>query len=216
MRNLAAALGLAVALLMGGAGTSWAADLQKGWAAFEKGDGATALRELTPLAEQGDALAQAALELIYDKAQGVPQDYKAAARWYRLAAEQGLAWAQYHLGHMYEAGQGVPQDYKAAARWYRLAAEQGYAAAQNNLGAMYLNGEGVLQDNVRGHMWANIAAANGGSENASKNRDLAAKRMSPTAIESAQRLARECMARDYKGCRPCENSARVGEISKFS
>ena len=180
MRNLAAALGLAVALLMGGAGTSWAADLQKGWAAFEKGDGATALRELTPLAEQGDALAQAALELIYDKAQGVPQDYKAAARWYRLAAEQG------------------------------------YAAAQNNLGAMYLNGEGVLQDNVRGHMWANIAAANGGSENASKNRDLAAKRMSPTAIESAQRLARECMARDYKGCRPCENSARVGEISKFS
>ena len=56
---------------------------------------------------------------------GVPQDYKEAVKWYRLAAEQGYADAQYNLGLMYSNGEGVPQDYKEAVKWYRLAAEQG-------------------------------------------------------------------------------------------
>ena len=82
-------------------------------------------------------------------AEGVPQDYKEAVKWYRLAAEQGDATAQYNLGIMYDNGQGVPQDYKEAIKWYRLAAEQGNAKAQYNLGAMYDNGEGVPQDYAR-------------------------------------------------------------------
>jgi len=48
---------------------------------------------------------------MYDKGQGVPQDYKEAVRLYRLSAEQGIAQAQYNLGLMYDKGQGVPQDY---------------------------------------------------------------------------------------------------------
>ena len=62
---------------------------------------------------------------MYDKGQGVPQDYAEAVKWYRLAAEQGDADAQYNLGVMYDNGQGVPQDYAEAVKWYRLAAEQG-------------------------------------------------------------------------------------------
>ena len=61
MRNLTAALCLAVALLMGGTGISWGADYQKGFKAHQRGDYATALREWTPLAEQGDASAQFSL-----------------------------------------------------------------------------------------------------------------------------------------------------------
>ena len=34
---------------------SWSADLQKGLTAYQRGDYATALREWTPLAEQGSA-----------------------------------------------------------------------------------------------------------------------------------------------------------------
>ena len=70
------------------------------------------------------------------KGQGVPQDYKTAVKWYRLAAEQGYVRAQYNLGLMYANGQGVPQDYKTAVKWFRLAAEQGNADAQYNLGVM--------------------------------------------------------------------------------
>ena len=34
---------------------------------------------------------------MYDNGQGVPQDYKTAVKWYRLAAEQGHAAAQNNL-----------------------------------------------------------------------------------------------------------------------
>jgi uncharacterized protein len=153
MRNLTAAPCLAVALLMGGIAISWGADFQKGLEAAERGDYATALREWTPLAKQGDADAQINLGLIYDKGHGVQQDYKAAAKWYRLAAEQEDADAQNNLGVRYSKGQGVTQDHKTAVKWFRLAAEQGDAKAQNNLGVMYDHGQGVLQDNVLAYMW---------------------------------------------------------------
>jgi hypothetical protein len=122
MRNLTATICLAVALLLGSAEVSWSQDFQKGLAAHDSGDFATALREWTPLAKQGDADAQFNLGLMYRKGQGVPQDDKTAAKWWKLAAEQGNAAAQFNLGVMYDNGQSVPQDYKTAVKWYRLAA----------------------------------------------------------------------------------------------
>jgi len=58
----------------------------------------------------------------YDKGQGVPQDYREALKWYRLAAEQGNAAAQNNLGTMYERGLGVPQDKVLAYALYNLSA----------------------------------------------------------------------------------------------
>ena len=84
-------------------------------------------------------------------------------------------------------------------KWYTLAAKQGDASAQYNLGLMYDNGTGVLQDYVRAHMWFNIAAISG-DKYASKNRDIVAKRMTPSQLEKAQDLARECVRKEYKGC----------------
>jgi hypothetical protein len=55
MKNLTATICLAVALLLGSAGVSWSQDYQKGFAAYQSGDYATALREFTPLAKQGNA-----------------------------------------------------------------------------------------------------------------------------------------------------------------
>ena len=84
-------------------------------------------------------------------------------------------------------------------KWYRLAAEQGYASAQGNLGYMYAFGDGVLKDYVRAHMWGNLSASNG-NEKGGKLRDLAAKNMNPADISTAQKLARECIRKKYKGC----------------
>jgi hypothetical protein len=56
---------------------------------------------LRPLAEQGNALAQLGLGVMYAKGQGVPQDYSQAVVWYRKAAEQGDADAQTLVGLMY-------------------------------------------------------------------------------------------------------------------
>ena len=136
---------------------------------------------------------------MYANGQGVPQDYKTAVKWWRLAAEQGDAVAQYNLGWMYRKGKGVPQDDKTAMKWYRLAAEQGDADAQYNLGLMYANGKGVPQDNVYAHMWLNIAASSGDKVDV-ETRDIVEKRMTPSQLEKAKDLARECVRKKYKGC----------------
>ena len=90
-------------------------------------------------------------------------------------------------------------DYATALQEWRPLAEQGNARVQTLLGIMYLRGEGVLQDNVLAHMWLNLGAANG-HELGAKNRDIIAKKMTPQAIEQAQKMARECMSKDYKNC----------------
>ena len=77
------------------------------------------------LAKGGDKSAQDNLGVMYSIGDGVPQDYKEAAKWFTKAAEQGYANAQYSLGVMYRDGDGVPQDYKEAVKWYTKAAEQG-------------------------------------------------------------------------------------------
>ena len=126
-------------------------------------------------------------------------DYATALREWTPLAEKGNASAQGNLGWMYDEGLGVPQDYKTAVKWYRLAAAQGLAVAQYNLGSMFYKGQGVPQDNVYAHMWLNIAASSGDTD-AVKNRDIVAKKMTPADISTAQKLARECVRKKYKGC----------------
>ncbi len=93
-------------------------------AAYQRGDYASAIRELRPLAEQGHAEAQYLLGVMYDEGLGVPQDYAEAVKSYRKAAEQGYAKAQLFLGNMYFFGQGVSKDYVQAYMWYDLAASR--------------------------------------------------------------------------------------------
>ena len=69
---------------------------------------------------------------MYEKGQGVPQDYQEAVKWYRLSAEQGFAEAQYNLGVMYYNGQGVPQDYVSAHMWFNFSSANGDKDAIKN------------------------------------------------------------------------------------
>ena len=177
---------------------SWLAD------AYDRGQGvvqdyAEAVKWYRLAAEQGRALAQSKLGTMYNNGQGVVQDYAEAVKWYRLAAEQGRALAQYNLGVMYDTGKGVVQDYAEAVKWYRLSAQQGNADAQYNLGLMYYKGQGVVQNYVKAHSWFNLGAVNGDA-NAVKNRDIVAKLLTPQQIGDAQKLARDCQARQFKGC----------------
>jgi len=177
------------------AGPAVAGPLDDGLDAAQKGDYATALRLWRPLADQGDAIAQNNLGVMYAKGQGVPQDYVQAVEWYRKAAEQAYATGQYNLGAMYDSGEGVPKDYARAMSWYRKAADQGEAQAENDLGVMYDEGKGVAQDYTQAHMWFNLAAANlpekAGRDKAVSNRDRVAAKMTPAQITQAQKLARE-------------------------
>ena len=114
-------------------------------------------------------------------------DYAAAMRLYRQLADQGNGNAQFSLGTIYEKGRGVAQDCAEAANWYRLAANQGHPTAQ-------FNGRGVARDDVLAHMWFSLSVAQG-NEEATKNRDIIAWRMTPAQLAEAQKLARGWVAR---------------------
>ena len=168
---------------------AWA-DFQAGMDATIRGDYTTALREWRPLAEQGDALAQYNLGVLYRKGRGVPQDDVQARQWYAKAAAQGQAKAQFNLGTLYFNGEGVPKDYPQALRWFRLAADQGEAVAQTKIAIMYDEGQGVSQDLVQAYKWYSLAATNG-DKPAAELRDATAKQMTPAQIAEGQKLALE-------------------------
>ena len=96
-------------------------------------DDKEAIRWYRLAAEQGDALTQVKLGIMYFFGHGVPQDYQEAMLWFRLAAEEGVPAAQYNLGGMTFKGQGVPRNYVRAYMWASLAAAQGYELAAKGL-----------------------------------------------------------------------------------
>jgi len=104
--------------------------LVQGYAAYGKGDYATALANLQPLATKGSKAAQYYLGLMYEKGRGVTRNDAEAAQWFRRAADQGHADAQYSLAVMYMDGRGVARDDYEALDWLTLAAKQGHKPAQ--------------------------------------------------------------------------------------
>lgn len=126
-------------------------------------------------------------------------DYATALKQWKPLAEQGHAKAQSALGRLHNNGNGVIQDYEEALKWYRLASEQGYAQAQHAIGWLYANGKGVIRDYVKAHMWWNISASLG-YKKAAEDRTRVEKRMVYEQIKEAQKMARECVERNYKGC----------------
>ena len=115
-----------VALVVGFASLAYAG-YDEGKTAYDRGDYAKAYKECKTAAEQGYAVAQFNLGLMYAKGQAVPKDNAEALNWLCKAAEQGYVEAQRLLGVMYYLGQGVSKDDVEAVKWLRKAAERGAA-----------------------------------------------------------------------------------------
>ena len=115
----------ALLLTVSAASQAWAGDVEDCARFPWPGVKSRVLAACRHLADQGDAIAEYRLGVLYDKGQGVPQDHVEAARWYRKAADHGYADGQSILGTLYLAGLGVPQDYVQAYMWLTLAAVQG-------------------------------------------------------------------------------------------
>jgi TPR repeat protein len=90
-------------------------------------------------------------------------------------------------------------DYVTAVNEWRQLAEQGDARAQFSLAMLYWEGHGVSQDHIRAHMWWSIAVLHG-HKSAAWNLEICESGMNHAQIEKAQDMARECVAKEYKGC----------------
>ncbi|HYD79030.1 MAG TPA: tetratricopeptide repeat protein [Paucimonas sp.] len=188
MKRILLALKL-TALLSTAFGTNAWANYNDGLAAYQARNYPRAVKEFTPLANQGNREAQHLLGLMHYTGQGIPQNYKQALTWFQKAASQGQADAQYILGAMYYTGKGTAKDEPRAVVWFRKAAEQGHADAQYLLGLTYLyRAGGMPKDVVLAYMLWNLSAASGNA-NAAEQRTQVAKRMTPEQIEEGQALS---------------------------
>jgi TPR repeat protein len=119
-------------------------------------------------AEQGDALAQYNLGLMYGNGEGVLQNQNEAINWYRKAAAQGQKDARQYLDGLNIAQPAIqtgvaPTAQKAEQSLpeIRKAAEQGNAADQFKRGLAYERGEGVPQDKKEAARLYRLAAEQG-------------------------------------------------------
>jgi TPR repeat protein len=90
--------------------------------AYARNDYVTAVRILRGPADNGRAVAQLCLGILYSNGHGVEKSYTEAAKWYHLAANQELV--QDH---------GLEKSYVAAAKWSRLAANQELARVEQHM-----------------------------------------------------------------------------------
>ena len=148
-----AALALSVLVTFGAA-----ADWQSGEDAYARGAFQEAREAWLPLAEGGEARAQAALGSLYIYGEGVPVDYATAQKWTLMAAEQEDVTGLFNMGTLYAGGLGVPQDYAIAAEWFHRAALRDDPHSRYNLGLMYSRGLGVERDEVEAVFMLSTAA----------------------------------------------------------
>ncbi len=171
------------------------AEYDEGYLAYGRGDYAAALRYWRTEAERGNASAQHNLSLLYDRGDGVPQNFEEALKWTKAAAEQGNHAAQLRLGMLHAEGRGVRRDPAEAAKWFQRSAEQNNAQAQYNMGTVYEYGRGVRRDLVQSHMWYNLAAANftigWDRADAFVSRDRVAGLLTQTQLADAQKRAQD-------------------------
>lgn len=127
-------------------------------ALYQKGDYETAARLFQTLAEDGYEIAMVHLSFAYERGNGVSQDFKKVAYWYRKAVALGNPIAMTNLGDMYWHGRGVPVDLAESLRLTRKAAKLGRPRAMANMGVKYQLGKGVKKDVTEALRWHERAA----------------------------------------------------------
>ena len=132
------------------------------------------------------------------------KDYAGAVAKWQIVADTGDREAQSLLGMMHLFGQGTPQSYPKAILWLRRAAAQGEPKAQFKLGTLNASGQsyksqGLERDYQKAAMWF-IIAEEAGHPEAGKSLKKITDEISPPDMLVAQRWAKTCIKREFKGC----------------
>jgi TPR repeat protein len=122
------------------------ANYKKGSDAYDKGDYSVALQEYKTSAENGSAVAQHMMGVLYVQGKGVLKDEKEAYKWWEKSALNNHPPSQYNIGMAYFRGKYHYKDTSLAEKWLAKAAKRGHPSAQLNLGNMYIDGDVVDKD----------------------------------------------------------------------
>ncbi len=135
-----------------------------GWQAYQRGDFLTARKYWRPLADQGNALAQYNMGVLYAEGRGVDTDRGRAMAWWRRAAKNGYLAASHNLALALIEDASLRGNRKAAAEALHLlrrAADGGLVRSQYTLAQMYAYGVGVRRDDAIARRLLREAAASG-------------------------------------------------------
>ena len=125
------------------------------------GDDGAAAASYQQAATLGSIAAMSNLGSLYERGDGVKQDYDKARSLYDQAASHGFAEAFDHLGDLYHRGRGVKTDDVMANGYYEQGAAAGYGPAITALGDAAYNGNGMAKDLVKARTTYETAAARG-------------------------------------------------------
>ena len=154
-------LGLLFCSFLSSMTSALAGQLEEGLSAHDRGDYATALQNLRPLAQAGSADALLTLGEMYTKGQGVIYNYTTALDLFSKAYSAGSYDALAEIGNMYRSGLGVDQDYAKAVTMFQEAAQHGSLRGESYLGEAYATGQGVPVDYQRARTLFEDAANRG-------------------------------------------------------
>jgi TPR repeat protein len=147
------------ATLIGFAQVAWS-ELKDGALAYSRGDFAVAVRELRPLADQGNATAQYLLGAALLNARPPVYDLPGAEAWLRKSADQGNLAAMRDLGKLSWFAKSPP-DIVQAVEWLVRGSERGDAESQHLLGILYLEGKATERKPAEAYKWLLLSSERG-------------------------------------------------------
>ncbi len=149
--------------------------LNNGIKAYQSKQYVKARKLLTSLAKLGYAEAQNYLGMVYGR-----------------MAKEHISYAEYLGG---EKSKYVENMGNLSRDWYIESARQGYVNAVLNLGWLYKD---IFLDDVKSYMWFTIARDKHGYNTQDElDRLKKQKKISPSDIKKAQKMARRCIESDY-------------------
>jgi len=158
VRRFLCALSVAILILGANSHPSFA-DMEEALQAMSDKDHAAVLKELMPLVERGDLMAQRLLGHWYiHSANGDQSMNRAGFELLLPFAENGDSYMQWLIGSMFHQGLGVKRDYGQAMYWLRKSADQDYGDAYYFVGEMFARGKGVPEDKAEAARWYLLAA----------------------------------------------------------
>ena len=130
MKLLALIVGMLITLAQPVAAQDW----DYGFAAYNRGHYTEAIKQWTPLSNQGNADAHYGLARVYYGGKGVLQNFRKALMYFRKAAVQNHRPSQWMIAEMYRQGQGVlTWDSGVAYVWYTLVSSNGHKLAKKHI-----------------------------------------------------------------------------------
>src|SRR5580700_10475611 len=98
---------------------------------------------------------------LYAEGNGVPQDDRKAAEWYKLAADRGDRDAVFALAMFRLTGRAGPRDRDQSAKLLAAAAKLGHPLAAYDLALLYIEGQVFPQDFAKAAGYLHTAAEAG-------------------------------------------------------